>query len=59
LPLVKKLIDVGKTSKGVIIPKGWLQHIEESEGHNVTRVTIEVDKTLIIAPFFKKGVAKK
>jgi len=32
MPIIRKVIDVGKTSKAVIIPKSWLEYYEKEEG---------------------------
>ena len=53
MPLVRRIIEVGKTSKGVILPKSWLDFLEERHG-KVEAVTMEVDGQLVIKPIFKE-----
>jgi antitoxin component of MazEF toxin-antitoxin module len=53
MPLVRKIIGIGKTSKGVILPKSWLDFLEEKHG-KVEAVTMEVDGQLIIKPILKE-----
>ena len=52
MPIVRKIIDIGKTSKGVIIPKSWLELIEKEYG-KITTVSIEVNGKLIIQPILR------
>jgi antitoxin component of MazEF toxin-antitoxin module len=52
-PLVKRIIDVGKTSKGVILPKSWLSLLECKYG-KIETVSMEVNGKLVIRPIFRK-----
>jgi len=54
LPIVRKVIDVGKTSKAVILPKSWLDYYQNEKGRTIEQVTIEVNEVLRIAPFLPK-----
>jgi hypothetical protein len=55
MPIVRKVIEVGKTSRGIILPKGWLEYFEESqEGQPIETVAIEVDSVLKISPILTK-----
>jgi hypothetical protein len=51
MPIIRKIIDVGKTSKGVILPKSWLEYYEKEKGRSIEAVTIEVNKKLTIEPY--------
>lgn len=51
MPIIRKIIDVGKTSKAVILPKSWLDYYEKEKGKSIEEVTIEVNEILKIAPF--------
>ena len=55
MPLVKKIIAVGKTSKGIILPKSWLELIERQTGKSVIEVSIEVNEALLIKPILKEA----
>ena len=54
MPLVRKIIDVGKTSKGVILPKSWLDYLEKKHGQ-IEAVMMEVNGCLIIKPIFNEA----
>ena len=54
MPLVRKIIEVGKTSKGVILPKSWLDFLEKKHGR-IDAVSIEVNGHLIIKPILDEG----
>lgn len=55
MPLIRKIIDVGKTSKGVILPKSWLFLLEKEHG-KIEAVTMEVNDNLIIRPILKGDI---
>ena len=55
MPIIRKIIEVGKTSRGIILPKSWLEFFEEKEGKPIEEVAIEVDNTLTITPIFKEA----
>jgi antitoxin component of MazEF toxin-antitoxin module len=55
MPLVRKIIEIGKTSKGIILPKSWLDFLEAKHG-KVEAVTMEVDGQLTIKPILKEEV---
>ncbi len=54
MPIVRKMIEVGKTSRGVILPKSWIEYAEQKEGKQVTAIEMEVDGCLILKPIFEK-----
>lgn len=57
MPLIRKVIQVGKTSRGVILPKSWLKYYEKKAGKRIENVAIEVNKVLIIKPIFENGTS--
>ena len=59
MPIVRKVIDVGKTSRGVILPKSWLEFFERETGKEIQYVAMEVDKTLTIMPYVPSEKDKK
>lgn len=59
MPIVRKVIEVGKTSRAVILPKSWLEYYEKEKGETIEEVTIEVNKILKIAPFLSKPKVKE
>lgn len=50
MPIIRKIIDVGKTSRGVILPKSWFVYFEKHEGIKLQSVAIEVNRVLKISP---------
>lgn len=58
MPLIRKIIDVGKTSKGVILPKSWLEYYEKETGEQIESVAMEVNRVLTIKPIFTKETPK-
>ena len=59
MPLVRKIIHIGKTSKGVILPKTWLEYYEKETGKEIDSVAIEVNRVLTIEPIFEKEKNKE
>ena len=57
-PLVKKIIEIGKSSKGIVIPKSWLDLIESQHGR-VEAVSMEINENLTIRPILKEGRGNK
>jgi antitoxin component of MazEF toxin-antitoxin module len=53
VPIIRKILEVGN-SKAITIPKSWLELYERETGEKITKVTIEVNRVLIIAPLLKK-----
>lgn len=58
MPIIRKIIDAGKTSKAVIIPKSWLQYFERQTGKPIEHVAIEVNRVLKITPILEKKEPK-
>jgi antitoxin component of MazEF toxin-antitoxin module len=55
VPIIRKIIDIGKTSKGVIIPKSWLNYLEYEHG-KIETVSIEVNGKITISPILTSAV---
>lgn len=47
MPLLKKLISLGKTSKAVVIPNDWLDYYEK-QGISTKLVVMEIDNVITI-----------
>lgn len=58
VPIIRKIIAIGKTSKAVILPKSWLRYYEAQVGHPIDAVAIKVNKVLQITPLLKKTDAE-
>ena len=58
MPIIRKIIDFGKTSKGVILPKSWLEYYEKETGKHIDSVAMEVNRVLTIRPIFPKETSK-
>jgi len=56
MPIIRKIIEVGKTSKGIIIPKSWLEYYEKSAGKPIEAVTIEVNQVLKVMPYLPEEI---
>jgi len=54
MPIVRKIIEIGKTSKAVILPKSWLEYYEKKTGQKIEEVAIEVDRVLTIQPLIEE-----
>lgn len=59
MPITRKIINFGKTSKGIILPKSWLKYYEEQADQKIESVAIEVNKVLTIKPIFAKEKPKQ
>lgn len=59
MPIIRKVIGVGKTSRGVILPKSWFDFFERETGKEINYVAMEVDETLTIAPYIASEKTKK
>jgi NADH:ubiquinone oxidoreductase subunit len=57
VPLRRKIIRVGKTSRAVILPEDWLTWVEERFGEVPSEVDIEVDEELKIKPVIRAELA--
>jgi len=54
MPIIRKVIPIGKTSRAVILPKSWLVYSENELGCKVEHVAIEVNRELRITPLVQK-----
>lgn len=59
MPIIRKLISFGNSSKGIILPKSWLLYYERKSGQSIKEVTVEVDGKLTIRPILKRNEASK
>jgi len=59
MPLIRKIIDVGKTSRAVIIPKSWLGFHERENDCRIIEVAIEVNSVLKVSPILPKKEGRK
>jgi len=53
IPIIRHIISFGKTSKGIILPKSWLDFLEKKHG-NIYTVAIEVNGKLTISPILEE-----
>jgi hypothetical protein len=54
MPIIRKVIPVGKTSKAVIVPKSWLEGYEREAGQPIQEVSMEVNQVLKIKPILPR-----
>ena len=59
MPIIRKVISVGKTSRAVILPKTWIEFFEKETGQKVSHVAMEVDKILTIIPYVNSEKSEK
>ena len=52
MPIIQKVIKVGD-SKGITLPKSWLEYYERQTGQVLSEVTVEINNKLIIRPLFQ------
>lgn len=50
MPIIRKIILLGN-SKVVCIPRSWLRFYESESGQKIERVSIEVNRKLVIEPY--------
>ena len=53
MPIKRKLLPIGG-SKGITLPKSWIDFIEQKYGEKIVEVAIEVDQKLIVTPIIKE-----
>jgi len=53
MPIIRKIIPIGKTSRAIIIPKSWLQFFEQATGQPIEKVAIEINHALKITPILE------
>ncbi len=58
MPIVRKIIGIGG-SRGITIPKDWLDWIERTTGERVIEVTIEVNGVLKVSPVLERRFRQK
>ena len=54
LPLIRKIITLGKNSYGITLPKTWIRFLEEKH-RKIESVSMEVNWKLTIQPILKDG----
>ncbi len=59
MPIIRKIIPIGKTSKGITLPKSWLDYFEKEIGRPIYFVAIEVDRELKIVPYTSEKEEKR
>lgn len=52
MPIIRKLVTVG-SSRGVTLPKSWLENVERSCGP-ITALAMEVDGKITLEPLVTK-----
>jgi antitoxin component of MazEF toxin-antitoxin module len=53
MPMIRKLTTIGD-SRGVTLPKSWIEYYEKESGCKITEVAMEVNAVIIIRPVLKK-----
>ena len=58
MPLVRKILPIGD-SKGITLPKSWLENAEQEAGKKIIAVTMEVNGSITLNPVFEKKGEKQ
>ncbi|MCJ7560348.1 hypothetical protein MUO79_06980 [Candidatus Bathyarchaeota archaeon] len=53
MPIVRKLTTVGD-SKGITLPKSWIDNAEQEAGKKMVAIALEVDRIITLQPIFEK-----
>jgi antitoxin component of MazEF toxin-antitoxin module len=53
MPIIRKLVKVGE-SKGITIPKSWIESAEGEAEKKIVAIALEVDKVITLSPVFQK-----
>lgn len=53
MPITRKLINIGASSRGICLPKSWIEYVEKESGRRVLEVAIEVNGDLKISPILE------
>lgn len=54
MPIIRKLMKVGVDSRAVVLPKGWIQEIEQRTGKAVKAIALEINGQITIEPLFQE-----
>jgi len=54
IPLIRKLFNVGKSSKGIILPKSWLIYHEKKNGKKISEIGMEINGKIIVWPILQE-----
>jgi len=57
MPVKRKVIIIGD-SRGITIPKSWLELVEKQIGQRLEHVAMEIDSSLTIVPMVEGQVLK-
>jgi len=52
MPIIRKLVCIGK-SKGIFLPKSWIENAEKETGKKMVAVTLEINGVITIKPIFE------
>ena len=55
LPIIRRLIPLGNSSKGISLPKTWLDFLEKKHG-SIDCIALEVNGKITIRPIFKEAL---
>lgn len=57
MPIIRKILNVGTSSKAITLPKSWLENAEQEADQKIVAIALEVDRVITIQPIFE--MAKK
>jgi hypothetical protein len=53
MPILRKLTVVGD-SRGITLPKSWIENAEQTEGKKIIAIALEVNGCITLNPIFEK-----
>ena len=56
MPILRKLTVVGD-SRGITLPKSWIENAEQTEGKKIIAIALEVNGSITLNPVFEKAKA--
>ncbi len=54
MPLIRRIVQYGKTSRGIILPASWLAFHEKKNGKKILKVGMEINGKIVIWPILKE-----
>ena len=58
MPIIRKLTTVGD-SKGITLPKSWIENAEQEAGKKIVAIAMEVNHIITLRPVFAKDKKKE
>ena len=59
MPLLRKIIAIGSFSKGITLPKDWIENAEKRAGKKMVFVELTVNTSITIKPYYEDEMEVK